>query len=746
MAKPLSAQSLVNQVKDQPTARALLMLCQEVADLKARVFPAASPQKVVQAQVAMGADSATVQALGARVAHLEKLLLNIVNGNADLTTTEWLRSGLKTTARARSVWAQVATYAAGPPEAYTVDVYENGPDKDPSNPSTARPTLEFLEDYPSPALPIGTWVLSCRFRDTYYVLGGYTTVSGTPSATVPETFANLFPFTRVGDASEAVGVAWRKFTLKVENGRVITFPVQIQNNDTGVVIPDGYVLQYNSVDKFFFGALPAYPVVPGARYSVALVTVAGLPYYQLVNDADPTAMQLYCAAGTGGARGWFPLSSVCQDSIEMDGTTKKLHLVGDFATLANFQHYCTDGTGARKWDAAYRVRVNNTDTTPRFLADKIYGDDKWTKESVAGTSDGSVVIGHIGPPAAETGYDAGAFLAFTTDQLAALIAATGLTPTSFGYDPHGHLNRAGDAGIGIIPPPEISPSTGVYSDPQSVTITDTDVLATIYYRTSTDGGTTWSGWTTYSAPFSQTIPAGVDGVKVQAEARRPGWTTSEYGEADYTLPATDHSVTLTGVGVLTASGAAFDNNADFTIAGYIADLGTARSYFPLFSNDNGTWGEGMWCRCASDTGNIYIGWGTHTIDSYNIYDINSNFIWLRLSGSTISAPGINNIGIGYPPSPGVPTATRFTMGYSGTSFSITARMDGWGVWSRALTDPELADLAANYYTYATLPSGLHTGLTHWWDFDETTGDRVDVVGGLNLTPGGSSVGYGAAIT
>jgi hypothetical protein len=95
-----------------------------------------------------------------------------------------------------------------------------------------------------------------------------------------------------------------------------------------------------------------------------------------------------------------------------------------------------------------------------------------------------------------------------------------------------------DGGSSPLNPPSISPASGSYASPQTVTISGPSG-ATICYTTdgsaptATVPGTCDAGSTTYSGPFSLTIPAG--GAVVEAISTESGQTNSSVASASYAL-------------------------------------------------------------------------------------------------------------------------------------------------------------------------------------------------------------------
>src|SRR5205085_8778534 len=76
--------------------------------------------------------------------------------------------------------------------------------------------------------------------------------------------------------------------------------------------------------------------------------------------------------------------------------------------------------------------------------------------------------------------------------------------------------------------PTLSVSAGTYSQPQSVTLSDTTIGATIYY--TTDGSTPTTSSTPYTGPISVTSTQ-----TIKAIATAPGYTTSAMASAAYVV-------------------------------------------------------------------------------------------------------------------------------------------------------------------------------------------------------------------
>lgn len=140
---------------------------------------------------------------------------------------------------------------------------------------------------------------------------------------------------------------------------------------------------------------------------------------------------------------------------------------------------------------------------------------------------------------------------------------------------HSQARRA-DTSTQQVDTPQFSVAPGSYSDPQTVTITDSTPGATIYY--STNGTYPWpSAQTQYNGPI--TVSAS---EIVVAVATATGYQNSEWGIAEYLITSVPSRFTYTVAGNLTW--------------GYSGDGGPAPA--ARFSNPN--------AAVADSAGNVYI--------------------------------------------------------------------------------------------------------------------------------------------
>ena len=87
------------------------------------------------------------------------------------------------------------------------------------------------------------------------------------------------------------------------------------------------------------------------------------------------------------------------------------------------------------------------------------------------------------------------------------------------------------ASLAIVPPPVFSVAAGMYTVEQTVSITDRETSATIYY--TTDGSTPTTASSLYSSPLSIS-----DSVTLKAVAVKSGYAASSVTEAVYTIDYT----------------------------------------------------------------------------------------------------------------------------------------------------------------------------------------------------------------
>ena len=86
------------------------------------------------------------------------------------------------------------------------------------------------------------------------------------------------------------------------------------------------------------------------------------------------------------------------------------------------------------------------------------------------------------------------------------------------------------------------------------------------------------------------------------------------------------------------------------------------------------------------------------------------------------------------------------LGYTGTPVNsfwgqygaggyFDGAVSGAGFWTRKLSAAEITTLynSGNYLPYASVSGSLLTNLTHWWEFQEASGTRIDQLGTASLT-------------
>ncbi len=190
---------------------------------------------------------------------------------------------------------------------------------------------------------------------------------------------------------------------------------------------------------------------------------------------------------------------------------------------------------------------------------------------------------------------------------------------------------------------------------------------------------------------------------------------------------------------LTAAAPVVQNTADFTVAGWVRPEPITNAAV-----------REVWSEFSANTGwRLYYNIGGGTATRFAIqFGSQEEFLleptplgtWLWIS-LTFTANGdlvklrVNDQSLAMPPGFGWPVANvPFQLG--GTGFD--GQMDSIGIWNRVLTNAELDDLeAAGLGTdpgeLDSLRAGLTSGLQHWYQLNENTGQtRADSVGALNL--------------
>jgi hypothetical protein len=261
-----------------------------------------------------------------------------------------------------------------------------------------------------------------------------------------------------------------------------------------------------------------------------------------------------------------------------------------------------------------------------------------------------------------------------------------------------------------------------------------NVNASFVGRSIRAGDATFSADTTLSADASAFTPASIGGL-------------TQWLEADYGVLANASAAFNATVQTLNAGQALADPAAgDFHIAWwmYVNSAGTVPAFMV-----QGWDGSGGSNQFAVISDNLAMVDTSATLRSVTISaPTTGSWLFCEL---VYTATGnfqyyINNSLIASLAYQMSTTAGHFNIGSAGGR-RVDANYDAVGVWARALTSPERAQLynSGAGVSYLTLPTGLKTGLTSWYDMDEKTGNRADSHGSNTLTMSGT-VGFAAGHT
>ena len=162
--------------------------------------------------------------------------------------------------------------------------------------------------------------------------------------------------------------------------------------------------------------------------------------------------------------------------------------------------------------------------------------------------------------------------------------------------------------------PSITPSSGAYTSPQTITITDATSGATVCYTVdgstpTANGAGTCTHGTTYSTGFSQSIP-----VTVKAIGSKSGMADSSVSTNTYTLSAGAATINWTNVHqVIDGFGAAepFYPNANLTTGQRNLFFGTGAgqlglSILRVAAPSNGDYGQGDCSTVSSSCAGTYV--------------------------------------------------------------------------------------------------------------------------------------------
>jgi hypothetical protein len=203
------------------------------------------------------------------------------------------------------------------------------------------------------------------------------------------------------------------------------------------------------------------------------------------------------------------------------------------------------------------------------------------------------------------------------------------------------------SGGGALSPPVISPGSSAYASPQTITVTITGPSgAAICYRTDGNApsaavaGTCDSGSTTYSGPFSLTIPS--TGAVVEALATESGQINSSVASANYTLEACNRTPLSGNWTCVSDASNATSTSATSVTAGPFPVNASAGSLIVVFQ-----WQEGSnVCVAPTDTlGTTFNGISTATVsadsmqlcDWYGVVSAGGTDSATCLAGSTATA-------------------------------------------------------------------------------------------------------------
>jgi hypothetical protein len=141
--------------------------------------------------------------------------------------------------------------------------------------------------------------------------------------------------------------------------------------------------------------------------------------------------------------------------------------------------------------------------------------------------------------------------------------------------------------LGTTPDPAIAPPAGTYSSPQSVSLSDANPAASIYY--TTDGGAPVPG---SSLQFfsGMTIPVNIS-ERIKALAVAPGYSPSNIVSAAFTINLPPPGFTIAGTSVSLVAGATTGNTSTISLkptGGFAGTVSLSCAITPTAPNDSAT--------------------------------------------------------------------------------------------------------------------------------------------------------------